>query len=138
MIQKSVVCWPNRQCTDVRFHRPGRGRECWDYSLIERLVESQARMEMPKPISLAETLEHAASICPSVTISPRRLEGLPCMTGTRIPVHLVIWAVEHHGSIDGALEAYPDLSAQQVKDALYFAELVMGSKSGLDKTAPVA
>ena len=138
MIQKSIACWPMRQCTDARLHvrrRPAR----WDPRQLERLMKRQSSQPEPsRSKTLTEVLGHASTVCPSITISPARLDGLPCITGTRIPVHLVLWAIEHRGSVDGAIEAYPDLTAQQVKDALYFAEIVMGSKCVLDETAPVA
>lgn len=52
-----------------------------------------------------------------ITVNPDRQQGLPCVGGTRIPVHLVVWA-EAHGS---ALESYPDLSPQQIKECLLYA-----------------
>ena len=79
--------------------------------------------EMP----ISEVYRRAIKGCPSISISPRRQQGRPCISGTSIPVHLVLWAVEQHGSIEGALKSYPDLNRQQVKDALYFAEIVMGA-----------
>lgn len=54
---------------------------------------------------------------PQITVNPDRQQGLPCVGGTRIPVHLVVWA-EAHGS---ALESYPDLSPQQIKECLLYA-----------------
>lgn len=79
--------------------------------------------------SVREVYRQAISQCPSISMDPRREQGRPCIAGTRIPVHLVLWAVEKSGSIKGALKSYPDLSAQQVKDALYFAETILGSPS---------
>jgi len=72
--------------------------------------------------------------CPSISVDARRQEGLPCISGTRIPVHLVLWAIEQTGSIEGALKSYPDLTALQVKDALYFAETVLGSYDVFSET----
>lgn len=57
-----------------------------------------------------------------IWIDPDRQEGLPCIKGTRVPVHLVLRAIEQTGSIAGALRSYPQLTEQQVKDALYFAQ----------------
>ncbi len=78
-------------------------------------------------VPISEVYRRAMKGCPSISISPRRQQGRPCISGTSIPVHLVLWAVEQHGSIEGALKSYPDLNRQQVKDALYFAEIVMGA-----------
>jgi uncharacterized protein (DUF433 family) len=66
------------------------------------------------------------------------MQGRPCIAGTRIPVHLVLWAIEQHGSVEGALKSYPDLSVEQVKEALYFAETVLGSPSAVTETALTA
>ena len=57
-----------------------------------------------------------------IWIDPDRQEGLPCIKGTRVPVHLVLRAIEQTGSIAGALRSYPQLTEQQVKDVLYFAQ----------------
>jgi uncharacterized protein (DUF433 family) len=89
----------------------------------------------PPQVKFEDILARATTNCPSITMNPRRMNGLPCVDGTRIPVHLVLWAIEHHGSIEGAIEAYPDLTVQQVKDALYFAEIVIGAPSVLETTS---
>lgn len=63
----------------------------------------------------------------AILVDPDRQGGVPCIAGTRVPVHLVLWAIEHTGSIEGALKSYPDLTEQQVKDALYFAQVVVAN-----------
>jgi uncharacterized protein (DUF433 family) len=88
--------------------------------------------------SVREVYRQAISRCPSISMDTRREQGRPCIAGTRIPVHLVLWAVEQSGSIKGALKSYPDLSAQQVKDALYFAETILGSPSVITEAALTA
>jgi len=139
MIQKAVYPWPTRQCreplTAQRRHMNGPIEKAWDRIKIDRV---SLEPHFPPTLSFKEILERASKNCPSVTVDPKRVHGLPCITGTRIPVHLVLWAVEHHGSVEGALISYPDLTEQQVKDALYFAEIVMGSKSVLTENTPVA
>jgi uncharacterized protein (DUF433 family) len=84
-----------------------------------------SRREDHESIKMVYSL--AASECPSISVNPRVQNGKPCIAGTRIPVHLVLWSVEHKGSIAGALKSYPDLTTQQIKDALYFAEVILGS-----------
>ncbi len=85
-----------------------------------------------------ELYRRALGQCPSISVDSRRQQGKPCIAGTRIPVHLVIWAVEQSGSIKGALKSYPDLKEQQVKDALYFAETVLGSPNVITEAALTA
>jgi uncharacterized protein (DUF433 family) len=53
------------------------------------------------------------------------LGGTPRIAGTRIPVHLVLDAVEHYGDLDGARKSYPQLSLEQIKEAMGFAEAVL-------------
>lgn len=82
-------------------------------------------------------LEQALKLCPSVSIKETVMEGQPCIAGTRIPVRAVLRAVEHYGSIEGALSCYPHLSSQNVKDALYFAQVVLEAlPGGLDEITP--
>ncbi len=100
---------------------------------IEKQKESS--QNAPRDISAVELYRAALKQCPSISIDRRRQGGLPCIGGTRIPVHLVLWTIEHSGSIEGALKAYPDLTTEQVKDAIYFAETVLGSDSVLEHLA---
>ena len=51
--------------------------------------------------------------------------GSPCLRGTRIPVYMILDALEYHGSVEGALESYPNLTKEQVRDAIRFAKFVM-------------
>jgi uncharacterized protein (DUF433 family) len=102
------------------------------YDLLARREEAK---RFPPPLPFSEILAEAVKKCPSISMDSRRMQGRPCIAGTRIPVHLVLWAVEQHGSIEGALKSYPDLDAQQVKDAIYFAEIVLGSPSVLAEPA---
>ena len=138
MIQTTVTPWRSRQCREVttarnRHGSSGRKPPFWrPFTGAESLVDLQE--SFPPALPFEEVLARASRECPSITINPRRMHGLPCIVGTRIPVHLVLWAVEHRGSIDGAIAAYPDLTVQQVKDALFFAETVMGSQSALNET----
>lgn len=140
MIQNTAAIWRTSRCRETvkARHRHGSlGRVLPDWQRLyfagtESLVSLPSLF--PPSLPFEEVLVRALKECPSIAMNPKRMHGLPCISGTRIPVHLVLWAVEHRGSIDGAIESYPDLTVQQVKDALYFAETVMGSKSVLDET----
>lgn len=46
--------------------------------------------------------------------------GEPTLKGTRIAVRNVVLAEREWGGVDGALYAYPQLSAEQVADALAY------------------
>jgi uncharacterized protein (DUF433 family) len=88
------------------------------------------------PAELSKVFEHAMKKCPFISVKETVMEGQPCIDGTRIPVRAVLRAVEHYGSIEGAISCYPHLNAQHVKDALYFSQVVLELPSGIDETAP--
>jgi uncharacterized protein (DUF433 family) len=73
-----------------------------------------------------------------VSVDPDVMEGQPCIRNTRIPVRSVIRAVEQYGSIDGAVKCYPHLTQEQIKDALYFAQIVLEPPNGIDETTIAA
>jgi uncharacterized protein (DUF433 family) len=76
-------------------------------------------------VSYGSVLTKAMKECPSIAMDYNVLCGSPRIKGTRIPVYMVIDAVQHHGGVEGALESYPDLTTEQVKDALSFASAVL-------------
>lgn len=76
-------------------------------------------------VSYGSVLTKAMKGCPSIAVDYNVLCGSPRIKGTRIPVYMVIDAVQHHGGVEGALESYPDLTTEQVKDALSFASAVL-------------
>ncbi len=91
----------------------------------------------PYPLDLSKAFQDAAHKCPSVSIREEVMEGQPCITGTRIPVRSVLRAVERSGSVEGVLAYYPQLNSQQVKDALYFSQVILEIPSGIDEIAAV-
>jgi uncharacterized protein (DUF433 family) len=123
---------------DVPHRRASQDKRISDFQYDVIIKQSRAASSYNRIPSIKDVYKRALRQCTSITIDPRRQEGLPCITGTRIPVHLVLWAIEQTGSIDGAILSYPDLTVEQVKDAIYFAETVLGSTNGLDQFAPIA
>ena len=76
--------------------------------------------------------------CPSsISIDSNVMDGQPCVAGTRIPVRSVLRAIEHYGSIEGAVECYPNLTTQQVQDALFFSQVILELSSGFDESSVV-
>lgn len=47
--------------------------------------------------------------------------GVPCIRGTRIPVTAVVGMVAEGMATDGIVAAFPQLSPEDVRDALRFA-----------------
>jgi|ERR1035441_6573649 uncharacterized protein (DUF433 family) len=73
----------------------------------------------------SSVLEHAANRCPGISIDPDTLGGTPRIAGTRIPVYMILDAIEYYGDLAGAIKSYPALSLNQVKEALGFAVYVL-------------
>jgi uncharacterized protein (DUF433 family) len=56
-----------------------------------------------------------------ITVNPYQMGGLPCIRGLRIPVATVVGMVADEMSTAEILAAYPDLEADDVREALVFA-----------------
>lgn len=80
----------------------------------------------------------ASAVSPSISIDPDIMEGQPCISGTRIPVRAVLRAIEYYESLDGAIRCYPHLTKSQVKDALYFSQVLLEPQSGIDEASTAA
>jgi len=76
-------------------------------------------------VPFSAILEKALRGCRSIAMDPDVLGGTPRIAGTRIPVYMVLDAVEYYGTVEGALKSYPDLTEDQVKDALCFSGAVL-------------
>jgi len=56
-----------------------------------------------------------------ITTSPRQMGGVPCLRGLRIPVATVVGLVAEGQTTQDILALYPDLEAEDVREALLFA-----------------
>jgi uncharacterized protein (DUF433 family) len=56
-----------------------------------------------------------------ITVNPKQMDGVPCIRGTRIPVATVIALLADGMSNNDILHTYPDLEADDIRDALRFA-----------------
>ena len=56
-----------------------------------------------------------------ITINAKQMGGVPCIRGLRIPVATVVGMVADGMSVPQIVEAYPDLRAEDVAEALRFA-----------------
>jgi len=56
-----------------------------------------------------------------VTVNPNQMGGAPCIRGLRIPVATVVGLVAEGMTEAEILEAYPDLTADDIHEALQFA-----------------
>ena len=76
-------------------------------------------------VSFEWVLRRALQESTFVNIDYGVLGGTPRIDGTRIPVYMILQAIEHHGDLNGALRAYPQLTREQVSDAVLFAASVL-------------
>ncbi|MCY3022971.1 MAG: DUF433 domain-containing protein [Planctomycetota bacterium] len=56
-----------------------------------------------------------------VTVSPSQMGGVPCIRGLRIPVATVVGMVADGMATAEILRAFPDLEAEDVREALRYA-----------------
>jgi uncharacterized protein (DUF433 family) len=56
-----------------------------------------------------------------ITINPRQMGGVPCIRNLRIPVATVLDMVAEGMEAPEILKAYPDLEAEDIREALHFA-----------------
>jgi uncharacterized protein (DUF433 family) len=56
-----------------------------------------------------------------ITANPDKMGGVPCIRGLRIPVATVVAMVAERMSEGEILRAYPDLEAEDIREALQFA-----------------
>ncbi len=60
------------------------------------------------------------TISPFVEIDPKRCNGKPVVSGTRIPVTVVIDQLAEAGSIEVVLRRYPELTREKVTGVLRY------------------
>lgn len=56
-----------------------------------------------------------------ITTDPRQMGGAPCLRGLRIPVATVVGLVAEGQTTEDILALYPDLEADDIREALLFA-----------------
>ena len=110
-----------RSFAGIAANWPTMGRD-WER---ERWPTCRSGYDKDFDISFSEVLERALPGRPSVAIDWNVLGGTPHIGGTRIPVFMVLDAIEYYGTLDGALKSYPNLTIEQVKDAVNFASAVV-------------
>ena len=56
-----------------------------------------------------------------ITVNPQQMGGVPCLRGLRIPVATVVGMVADSLTEQEILQAYPDLEAEDIHEALRYA-----------------
>lgn len=76
------------------------------------------------------TAEQKAQLSEIVWIDPDRMSGVPCFTGTRVPVQMLLDHLKHGDTIEDFLEGAPSVSRRQAELFLDMAaEQLMGCVS---------
>ncbi len=116
--------------TEKRYEWFSRTNESCDTDLPYGWSRHES-FDFPRPknfdVPFSSVLNRAKQLSLFVEIDRDVLGGTPRMDNTRIPVYMVLSAIEEHGSIEGATQAYRLLTAEQVRDALKFAVNVLES-----------
>jgi uncharacterized protein (DUF433 family) len=60
-----------------------------------------------------------------ITVNPRQMDGVACIRSARIPVATVLAMLADGMSSEEILHAYPDLEAEDIREALRFAAEVV-------------
>ena len=56
-----------------------------------------------------------------ITVNPGQMGGVPCIRGLRIPAATVVGMVAEGMTTDQILKAYPDLEAEDIREAMELA-----------------
>lgn len=56
-----------------------------------------------------------------ITTNPGQMGGVPCLRGLRIPVATIVGLVAEGQAPRDILALYPDLEAEDIREALFFA-----------------
>jgi uncharacterized protein (DUF433 family) len=78
---------------------------------------------------MREAFSLAANQVPSIVVRRGLMGGNPCVKGTRIPVYMILDGIEYHGNLKGVLKSYPQLTIEQVRDAVRFSKIAMERSS---------
>lgn len=88
-----------------------------------RLRRSERRSTIMRPSYFRWAFEKCIQSHPGISIDEEVLGGIPHIDGTRLAVSQILGRIHVLGSIDAVAEYYkPDLSREQVQEALSFAQ----------------
>ncbi len=60
-----------------------------------------------------------------ITVDPKKMGGVPCIRGLRIPVATVVEMVADGMNAEEILDAYPDLENEDIREALRYAAVAV-------------
>jgi uncharacterized protein (DUF433 family) len=56
-----------------------------------------------------------------ISVSPAQMGGVPCIRGLRVPVATIVGMIAEQMTTEEILTDYPDLEAEDIREALRFA-----------------
>jgi uncharacterized protein (DUF433 family) len=116
----TFVKFPSDKHSDIQSRRIAY----LERSCFKKYVRRHSPTAKPFDVSIKYVFEEACREIPSVASVSNVLGGTPCISGTRVPVYMVVEAVCHHGNMQDALKWYPHLTIENVKDALRFCKVI--------------
>jgi uncharacterized protein (DUF433 family) len=133
--------------TQVQYHEAASGmepklpvRDLFAAPAIPDKLLNWSTMPLLNPtrwgMSLGSAFQAVATNLQSIEIDPAVLSGAPIIRGTRIPVYMLLDAIENYGTVKAAAASYPGVSLDQVKEALYFARVILESPVGFNQATP--
>ena len=60
-----------------------------------------------------------------ITVDPKKMGGVPCIRGLRIPIATVVEMVAEGMNEGEILKAYPDLEPEDIREALRYAAVAV-------------
>jgi uncharacterized protein (DUF433 family) len=112
-----------RQCRPAHGF-PSRGTHDQEWRSDRPRIREQELGFKNFDVPISDVFERSLQGRPSVAVDYNVLGGTPHIAGTRVPVFMVLDAIEYYGTLEGALKSYPKLTIEQVKDAVSFAAAV--------------
>lgn len=79
--------------------------------------------------------EEKESLKERIIVDPKVMAGKPVVKGTRIPVYVILEAIEAGQTIKEVTEAYPDLDEGDVKAAIRYATEIVEREEVREKEA---
>ncbi len=109
-------------------HREPKSLELNPWNRYWQREQSPTAKDLGVPFS--SVLQRALEQSEYIDMDYGILGGSPRIANTRIPVYMILDAIEFHGDLAGAIQSYPELTIEQVRDALLFAAAVLECECG--------
>jgi uncharacterized protein (DUF433 family) len=93
----------------------------WKTRARWKTSSAQLSLALNGDLQTAAARQHLGMKFTRITIKPTQMGGVPCIRGLRIPVATVVGMIADGMSNEEIFRAYPDLEAQDIREALRFA-----------------